>query len=1091
MKKYIVIIAVFLSIIWNFNSGICRSWDDLDEGEHEIYGSEKEEKYPHKSLFWELESWENHYSNMVLWFYKHTDYPKYRSTRILPFYYGLDSKIDNRSMTVLPLFLTWFKTDGNIETSTVIFPVYNSSIDTKNNNYDRRFLLFWWGRDNYSTRPKHYQTLFPLSYHSSEVNEKTGAGEYLWVNPVFVSWRETASDTDEKEHLWWVPIIPLTFHYVNRYEGHRNFFYLLDYSWDIDKGEDSMRRFWLVPLFMWKKGDSGYTSITPLYVNNKYSNGDFYFQVLPLYVSWRDTEAGSVTNQKLTILFGKRSVVDEKTGEETYSNFWFPIIPLFFRSKDKDDGTHTNILGFIDLKSDKEGSLKNLNIFPVKMHGSKNAEKEGYSWGIFHYHNWSESHNTWWAWPYYSSEKYVDKPAVKGSKEAPGKEEFYYTHFIPLYLSWKSEESTGRLFIPFEFTYKDKRTDFYVNLTGYASKSYMGPFSPSVGAGLENKNDTWYLDTDMSWMYDVVSVSARVPIKNPFAAKNDETVPGKPDLEKKTVQEKTTGIVAKKEMNRENSENFRGWKILFGWMAYERADSKRHFRLIPLSWLTWDENADDKLYVWPLFVWYKSEADREEYFVTPVYAAQYQDRSYIKAYGIDLYWDEYEAETDCHEKTIIWPFINWYYSPEKSGFRFFPVAWYRKWKEGSDNVTQTFSPLHYSKTIQAAETGENKYRKRISPLWYLREENNEKNQSYSLFVPLIPLYYHGTESDKVTLSSTTITPLFYYNTENKKQDNVPVSSTFWVPIAPLYYTHSEGEYSHWNLLGILDSCNDKDYNRFFLLPFYYKTQEKDVRHRNILGIIDLWSSSKGYDTTMFFPFWWWSGDEKSESLILFPLLYYSDTGPGEKTRFIAGLYLHESQNYERLNFLYLFDHKKYTNPYQLDKYSMILGTIEYDVSPEIKEMRLAWGLLFKYQNFRKSRDYDIDTAFWLAGVEKNGEYFHHRILPLYWYSSDNFETLLVVPAALSYFSEGTNGNFDLGLLGLLYYRNEDRAAGEDRRMWLLGTLYDEVRVPERKYHARGSFWGLLWNYETEEETGFRKFTILKIPVINEKSKKEE
>ena len=46
-------------------------------------------------------------------------------------------------------------------------------------------------------------------------------------------------------------------------------------------------------------------------------------------------------------------------------------------------------------------------------------------------------------------------------------------------------------------------------------------------------------------------------------------------------------------------------------------------------------------------------------------------------------------------------------------------------------------------------------------------------------------------------------------------------------------------------------------------------------------------------------------------------------------------------------------------------------------------------------------------------------------------------------------------------------------------MWLLGTLYNEVKYPERKYHARGSFWGLLWDYETEEETGFTKFTILK------------
>jgi hypothetical protein len=1171
MKKYIVLITIFISMLWNFNSGICRSWDDLDEGEHEIYGSEKEEKFPVKALFWEMEKWENHYSNMLFWIYKHTDYPKYKSTRFLPFYYGLDSKIDNRTMSVWPLFLTWYETDGNIEDTTVVFPIYGSTIDTKNNNYDRRFLLFWWGRDySYPPRVKHYQTLFPLSYHSSDVNEKTGDGEYLWINPIFVSWRGIGSDKDEKEHLWWVPIIPfITFNYVDRNEGHRNFFLLIDYSWDIVKGEDSMRRFWFMPFVFWKKGDNGYTSVLPpVYINNKYSNGDFYFQFLPFYVSWRDTywkdsKTSEVTNQKLTILFGKRSVVDEKTGEELYSNFWFPIIPIFFRSNDKDTGTHTNILGIFDWQSSKDGSLKHWDIIPFITHGSGNTEKEGYSWGIFHYHSWSESRNTWWAWLYYSSEEYVNKPVAKGSKEPPEKEEFYYTHFIPLYLSWKSQESTGRLFIPFVFTYQDRQTDIHVNLSGYASKSYMGPFSPQVAAGLEKKDETWYLDTDVSWMYDVVSVSARIPMKNPFAAKNDgaESVKSKPDKAAATVEEKkTTGIVAKKEMNRDNSEYFWGWKLLFGWMAYERADSKRHFRLIPLSWLTWDENADDKLYVWPLFVWYKSEADKEEYFVTPVYAAQYQDKSYAKAYGIILYWDEYEAEKDYHEKSVVWPFINWYSSPEKYGFRVFPLFWYKGWKEGSDDVTQTFSPLHYSKSIQDG-AGEYKYRKRINPFCYLREENSEKNPSYSLFVPLIPLFYHGTESDQVTTSSSTITPLFYYNSEDINENNVHVnstfwapllplyysyssndyshwnllgimdrmkskdysrffllplyygsnenaggtvsdtdltllfyyntedstktgvpaqSSTFWAPIIPLYYNHSEGEYSHWNLLGLLDSCSDKDYSRFFFLPFYYSTQEKDKSHRNILGIIDLWKNEKGYETTMVFPFWWWSGDDKSDSLVLFPLLSYFNTEPGEKTKFIAGLYLHESKDYERQNFLYLFSHKKFSGGYYpRDEYSMLLTTMELDLSKDYMEMRALWGLLFKYKNYRNSPNYDADAFLWLAGMERSGDYFHHRILPLYWYSSDKSGTILTVPVALSYFSEDTNGSFDLGVLGLLYFRNENRAAGEDRRMWLLGTLYNEVKVPERKYHARGSFWGLLWDYETEEETGFTKFTILK------------
>ena len=84
-----------------------------------------------------------------------------------------------------------------------------------------------------------------------------------------------------------------------------------------------------------------------------------------------------------------------------------------------------------------------------------------------------------------------------------------------------------------------------------------------------------------------------------------------------------------------------------------------------------------------------------------------------------------------------------------------------------------------------------------------------------------------------------------------------------------------------------------------------------------------------------------------------------------------------------------------------------------------------------------------------------------------------------MPLLLSYFSEDKSGDFDLGVLGLAYYRNSDSYTGRDRRMLLLGTLFNEVKKPERGYHEMGSLWGILWSYEKEEETGFRKFSILK------------
>ena len=61
-----------------------RSWDDLDEGETEIYGREREEKLPLRLFFVQKEKWEGHEALHILWLYGYTDYPRYRSDRLLP-----------------------------------------------------------------------------------------------------------------------------------------------------------------------------------------------------------------------------------------------------------------------------------------------------------------------------------------------------------------------------------------------------------------------------------------------------------------------------------------------------------------------------------------------------------------------------------------------------------------------------------------------------------------------------------------------------------------------------------------------------------------------------------------------------------------------------------------------------------------------------------------------------------------------------------------------------------------------------------------------------------------------------------------------
>ncbi|MCE9499025.1 MAG: hypothetical protein K8R21_00670 [Leptospira sp.] len=94
-------------------------WSDLHKDEKKIYGSEKEIKYDVNAFFWERENWDQHYSNEVLWLYKHTDYPKFRSTYVFPFYNGLESKFDNRKKYRFLNF--YYKQDKSFEQA-VFFP---------------------------------------------------------------------------------------------------------------------------------------------------------------------------------------------------------------------------------------------------------------------------------------------------------------------------------------------------------------------------------------------------------------------------------------------------------------------------------------------------------------------------------------------------------------------------------------------------------------------------------------------------------------------------------------------------------------------------------------------------------------------------------------------------------------------------------------------------------------------------------------------------------------------------------------------------------------------------------------------------------
>ncbi|HPJ33980.1 MAG TPA: hypothetical protein PK358_04045, partial [Spirochaetota bacterium] len=310
---------------------------------------------------------------------------------------------------------------------------------------------------------------------------------------------------------------------------------------------------------------------------------------------------------------------------------------------------------------------------------------------------------------------------------------------------------------------------------------------------------------------------------------------------------------------------------------------------------------------------------------------------------------------------------------------------------------------------------------------------------------LIPFFYYSntTPADTgINYSDNISFSLLHYR--HKLIDNEKDEYTLWAPIIPLYYHSSDHEGSHTNIVWLIDyeKKENGDFRRFWFMPVYFSRP-----------------GDEGYFHIAPFYFSSWDRPEN------------------DYTQVILGLYLHNMPGYNRQNFLYLYDHREYESSNH-DEYSFLFTTLDFEIQPEIKRMRAMWGLLMDAE--WNSRGYDIEGLLWLAAIERDGEYFHTRVLPLWYYESTEDSYTLVIPPALTWDSrDSDNSRFQLWALGALWYRDYEPAEKSDLQAALLGTLYYKLQKPERGYESRGSLWGLLWEYETESETGFSKFSLLK------------
>ncbi len=597
------------------------------------------------------------------------------------------------------------------------------------------------------------------------------------------------------------------------------------------------------------------------------------------------------------------------------------------------------------------------------------------------------------------------------------------------------------------------------------------------------------------------------------------------------------------EFTRESSRDFFGFTALFGLIAYERADSQRSFRTAPLWWFTWNESNEDQVsFLLGAYFSYR-EKDLEYFALTPaflpLYGRQRRGASFFEAYLAIAYWKEYDAAEDRREGTVLWPLINWHRSTAASGSRALPFYYFRRERAPDGESSFFWSPLFWRK--HSPEGGWNallpvyyynwtKDPNRdsysawlLAPGFYWSYANQETHWNallladyrgaqdtgrFTLFpvfsrrsgrdsnfwlLPfyyssndgqtehfLAPLYHYESEErpGAAEKRSALLTPLFYttrvqteYGTERTTIAPLLYYERF-APAAPdadggaesvfffpgLYWNYDQSE-SHWNALILADyqarhQGDSVDYTRFLLFP-----------------LVGGRSGPDGW--AYLIPFYYgWNRSEDETALHLLPVIW-SWRSQQDLTLFLAGLYIRERPGYSRQNFLYLFDRIRQERSLE---WSAALGLISYEGDDYSSDFRLGYGLIFGVQN--DPYRFQGNLLWWrevFAEDRRLSSFF-----PLWHYDRSGADLDWYFLPALSGGAYEPGQGWTALALGALYYRGYDDRVADSTTHLLLGAAYLQLERGSEHYRSRGSLWGVLWNYEEESDTDFRKFSILKI-----------
>jgi len=886
-----------------------------------------------------------------------TDHGKLERFWIIPAFFWNNSDGKRYLHVLPPLFMSF--SHGPFSYSH-LFPVYLRYRQSAT-RHGLITPLFQYSRKDDTRR---LSLLYPLFYRKT-VAGKTGTvwlpfawykrDSYFHLFPLYVSFQNGETKT---------AIAPLYFSRKSK-TAERKLYGILWKSHDSEKQKDSLALFPLY--FSFRNGDTK-TAIAPFYFSRKSKTAErklygilwkshdsekqtsslHLFPFLFHHKIDRENEAEKrryFSSSYLTPLFyyKKRDFTEPNTGDEiATSRFIFPYLG-FSRNFDSREGTDYKFLFLYDYRKDQAGKLNRLWIFPVAFYkresyfhlfplffrpNAKDAPS-GVSFGPLHYHRWSPDVEKRWVLLHYGNySKRSDR---------------FTSLYFPFYYAWKRENNSGKIVLPGYFEYEDKTKSIQL-VVAYWNQKQGGYLKPDASIG--RRHGRWYLDGSVSFLYNLFSmesrVSFRVPEKHPvrdrenpllhevMSAFNSYGGEQQPESESSNHVEKPS-IRKKGGLSRENATNYFGWSALYGILSYARADTARHFRMLPLGWFTWDTASNDRVIllppVLPLYVHYRSEDLEYRVIVPLLYGKQRNKKSFIESYFLFGFLREYDDETKKREYSILWPLINFYRSPDQSGGRFLPLFHYRSTWKDSTRTSRLITPLFYSKAIEIHEPGTEQeapvIKKAIthfSPLHYRSMVSDDRgaNVTSKFLFPLVPIYYHST---------------------NEIRERAP-------PIRPV---RAETTPPRENTRRIESS---------YLFPLYY---------------------SKAITTT--------DGTENRRLFYTFIPLYIRWSDRQETHHFVAGLHIRTTPSgNKRFNFLYLFERESDVEPENKTRHDLLFRALHFEKSPQTRTVNLLYHAGFYYRKKLATSDYRFDVLASLYGQKREGSRFSWHLFPFLFYA---------------------------------------------------------------------------------------------------------